>query len=202
MVPLVFLPGAGGRLEFWRPVAECLGDLGPAVRFAWPGFGDVPPEPSIDSLDGLYRWMVARLPDGRCHVIAQSMGGVLAARLAIEQPERVASLVLCATSGGVDVAVLGGVDWRAAFRAELPRVPTWFESDRTDLRERLPEIQAPTLILYGDSDPVSPKAVAKLLCSLIPNARSQLLPNAGHDFANRLAAEVAAAIREHIQTRW
>jgi poly(3-hydroxyoctanoate) depolymerase len=199
MPSLVFLPGAGGRAEFWRPVAERLGDLGPCVRFAWPGFGDEPADPTIVSLDGLFRWLIARLPGGPSHVIAQSMGGVLVARLAIEHPERVASLVLCATSGGVDVAALGGADWRAAFRAELPHVPTWFESDRTDLSNRLPEIQAPTLVLGGDSDPISPRAVATLVCRLIPNARSQVLRNAGHDFANRQPDQVAAAIRAHLR---
>jgi pimeloyl-ACP methyl ester carboxylesterase len=71
------------------------------------------------------------------HLVAQSMGGVLAARLAIEQPQRVATLVLCATSGGVDVKAMGGADWRAGFRAELPHVPDWFERHRTDLTARL-----------------------------------------------------------------
>ncbi len=65
----------------------------------------------------------------------------------MEQPERVACLVLVATSGGVDVARLGGAEWRHEYRASLPDVPTWFADDRTDLSDRLPTIRAPTLLL-------------------------------------------------------
>jgi pimeloyl-ACP methyl ester carboxylesterase len=198
MLPLVFFPGAGGRAGFWRPVAERLADLGSAVLFAWPGFGDVPAEPAIDSLDGLYRWAMTRLPPGSFHLVAQSMGGVLAARLAIEHPERIATLVLCATSGGVDVTALGGEDWRPAYRAELPDVPDWFERDRTDLTARLGEIRAPTLVLGGDRDPICPPAVARLLCDRIPCTRAEVFAGGAHDFAHVHPDEVAAAIRRHI----
>jgi pimeloyl-ACP methyl ester carboxylesterase len=198
MLPLVFLPGAGGRAGFWQPVAERLADLGRALRFAWPGFGDVPADSAIDSLGALYLWFLERLPEGRCHVVAQSMGGVLAARLAIEHPERVATLVLCATSGGVDVNALGGADWRPAYRAELPDVPDWFMVDRTDLTDRLGAIRAPTLVLYGDADPICPAAVAMRLCGRIPHARVEVLAGAAHDAAHERPDEVAAAIRRHI----
>ena len=64
--------------------------------------------------------------------------------------DRVSRLVLCATSGGIDVARLGGAEWRAAFRAARPEVPDWFELDRTDLTDRLGAIRAPTLLLWSD----------------------------------------------------
>ncbi len=198
MFPLVFFPGAGGRADFWRPVADRLASAGPTLRLAWPGFGDRPADPSIGSLDALYLWILRQLPAGPVHLVAQSMGGVLATRLAIEHPERVATLVLCATSGGVDVASLGGADWRPAFRAELPDVPDWFEIDRTDLTARLGAICAPTLVLNGDEDAICPPAVARLLCGRIPGARAQVLPRAAHDFAHQRPDEVAEAIRRHI----
>jgi pimeloyl-ACP methyl ester carboxylesterase len=153
MPPLVFLPGAGGSASFWRPVADRLADLGRAHIFGYPGFAGVPGNSSVESLNDLFSWLVERLPPGPSHVIAQSMGGVLAARLAIERPERVARLVLVATSGGVDVARLGAVEWRDDYRAALPDVPTWFLDDRTDLTDRLAEIRAPTLLVWSDADP-------------------------------------------------
>jgi poly(3-hydroxyoctanoate) depolymerase len=201
MIPLVFFPGAGGRSAFWRPVADRLADLGPVVLLAWPGFGDTPADAAIASLDDLYDWALPRLPAGPFHLVAQSMGGVLAARIAIEHPERVATLILCATSGGVDVSALGGVDWRPAFRAELPDVPDWFEKDRTDLTAGLAAISAPTLVLNGDQDPVCPPAVARLLCARIPRAHAQVLQGGAHDFAHQRAEEVAQAIRQHITGR-
>ncbi len=198
MPPLVFLPGAGGRAAFWQPVAVRLADLGPAVRLGWPGFGDAAADPGISSLDDLFTWLLGRLPPGPAHVVAQSMGGVLATRLAIEHPERVETLVLCATSGGVDVASLGGADWRAAYRAELPSVPDWFVVDRTDLTRRLREIRAPTLLLHGDADPVCPPAVMCLLEARIPGARSAVVPGGTHSFAHDHPDEVARAIRAHL----
>jgi poly(3-hydroxyoctanoate) depolymerase len=196
--PLVFLPGAGGRSSFWQPVADRLGDLGPTQLLAWPGFGDVPADPTIESLDGLYRWALQRLPAASIHLVAQSMGGVLAARLAIEQPQRVATLVLCATSGGVDVRGLDGSDWRAGFRADLPNVPDWFERDRTDLTAKLGAITASTLILTGDEDPICPRAVGRFLRERISRSRHEIVRGGGHDFALNLAEDVAEIIRGHV----
>jgi pimeloyl-ACP methyl ester carboxylesterase len=198
MSSVVFLPGAGGRAAFWRPVADRLADLGPAHLVAYPGFGDVPADPAVRSVADLYRWLVARLPAGRCHVVAQSMGGVLAARLAVELPGRVDRLVLCATSGGVDVRRLGGADWRAAFRAERPEVPDWFELDRTDLTARVGAIRAPTLLLWSDVDPVSPPAVGRLLKGKIPGARLVTIAGGSHAFAAERPDEVAPLLRVHL----
>jgi pimeloyl-ACP methyl ester carboxylesterase len=198
MTPLVFLPGAGGRSGFWKPVADRLTDLGPAHLLGYPGFGDAPADPGVASLDDLYRWVLARLPAGRCHVVAQSMGGILAARLAIEVPGRIDRLVLCATSGGVDVRRLGGADWRGEYLAALRDVPRWFVDDRSDLTDRLGAIRAPTLLLWSDGDPVSPLAVGRFLKDRIAGARLRVVRGGSHVFANDRAEEVAPVIREHL----
>ena len=194
----MFLPGAGGRASFWRPVADRLADLGPAHVLGYPGFGDVPADPALTSLGDLFGWFLARLPPGASHVIAQSMGGVLATRLAIERPERVARLVLVATSGGMDLRRLGGVEWRPSFRAEYPTVPPWFEDDASDFSGRLGEIRAPTLLLWGDADPISPPSVARFLATRIPHARVVTIAGGAHSFASERPDEVAAAIRAHL----
>ncbi len=198
MPPLVFLPGAGGSASFWRPVADRLDDLGQVHVFGYPGFGGVPADPGVTSLDDLYRWIVERLPTEASHVIAQSMGGVLAARLAVEHPERVARLVLVATSGGVDVRRLGAAEWRHEYRASLPDVPSWFIDDRTDLTERLAQIRAPTLLLWSDADPISPPSVARFLAERIAGARIVTVAGATHAFASERPDEVAAIIRSHL----
>jgi 3-oxoadipate enol-lactonase len=56
-----------------------------------------------------------------------------------------------------------------------------------DLRERLSEVRAETLIISGTQDPVSPPADGKLLASGIPGARYCEL-NASH-LSNVEAAE-------------
>jgi pimeloyl-ACP methyl ester carboxylesterase len=198
MADLVFLPGAGGSATFWRPVADRLTDLGAVHVFGWPGFGDVPGDASLSSLDDLYRWLVKRLPERQSHVVAQSMGGVLAVRLALEHPHRVANLVLVATSGGVDVARLGGVDWRPEYLASMARVPKWFVKDRTDFTERVGEIRAPTLLVWSDSDPISPLSVRRFLSERIANARIATVRGGTHAFAEEQPDEVAALIRSFL----
>ncbi len=198
MTPLVFLPGAGGSASFWRPVADRLADLGPAHVFGYPGFGGLPPHPGLRSLGDVFDWLCERLPEGSSHVIAQSMGGVLAARLAIERPERVARLVLVATSGGVDVARLGGAEWRERSRALRPDAPSWFSDDRTDLTDRLETIRARTLLLWSDSDPISPPSVAEFLAERIPDARIVHVARGTHAFAHERPQEVASIIRFHL----
>ncbi len=195
---LVFLPGAGGDPAFWRPVADRLRDLGEARVLGYPGFGAVPPDPAVRSLDDLHRWIVARLPPGPSHLVAQSMGGVLAARLALERPERVRRLVLVATSGGVDVRRLGAAEWRDEYRASRPGVPLWFVDDRTDLTDRLTELRAPTLLVWSDSDPISPLHVGSFLADRIAGARLAVVRGGTHAFASERPDEVAALIRAHL----
>jgi pimeloyl-ACP methyl ester carboxylesterase/ribosomal protein S18 acetylase RimI-like enzyme len=198
MSPIVFLPGAGGRSAFWSPVAERLADLGPARSFDWPGFGGAPPDPTIRSTDDLFSWLLSQLPPGPSHVVAQSMGGVLAVRLAIEHPERVDRLVLVATSGGVDLRQSGAADWRPEYLEDLPDVPRWFVEDRTDLTARLGEVRAPTLLVWSDADPVSPVTVGRLLEERIRGASLTIVSGGSHAFAQERPDEVAAAIRAHL----
>jgi pimeloyl-ACP methyl ester carboxylesterase len=198
MAELVFLPGAGGSASFWKPVADELADLGPTHVFGWPGFGDVPADPTIGSLDDLFHWLLRRLPKGPSHVIAQSMGGILAVRLALDDPDRLASLVLVATSGGVDLQRLGAADWRPEYLRELAGMPRWFVEDRTDFTDRLGEIRAPTLLVSSDSDPVSPLAVSRYFAKRIPHAQEITVRGGSHAFASERPEEVAVSIRAFI----
>ncbi|HEY3587554.1 MAG TPA: alpha/beta hydrolase [Myxococcaceae bacterium] len=198
MPPLVFLPGAGGRASFWQPVAERLADLWRSLVFGYPGFGDSPVDPTIESLEDLFRWLVEQLPAEPSHVIAQSMGGVLAVRLALERPELVSGLVRVATSGGVDVARLGGAEWRQDFRTSLPAAPRWFVDDRTDVTDTLGKIRAPTLLLWSDVDPISPLSVAHFLAGRIRDSRIVTVTGGSHAFANERPDEVASFIRAHL----
>jgi pimeloyl-ACP methyl ester carboxylesterase len=128
------------------------------------------------------------------------MGNVIALRAAIEHPARVASLVLCAVSGGIDVRGLGGAEWRESLSAEQPSAPTWFIDDRSDFTEHLPSIRVPTLVLSGDRDPLSPVAVGELLRARIPMAQLQVVAGGSHGMAydepDRVASPIAAFRRE------
>jgi poly(3-hydroxyoctanoate) depolymerase len=58
----------------------------------------------------------------------------------------------------------------------------------------LSSIQAKTLVLAGDADPVYPVENAHMLARLIPDARVEVLENAGHMFVVDSASEIAPAI--------
>ena len=67
-----------------------------------------------------------------------------------------------------------------------------------DVRARLGEIAAPTLVLVGEHDEETPLAYAEALASGIRGARLQIIPGAGH-ISNLEAPEtVNAALWEHL----
>jgi pimeloyl-ACP methyl ester carboxylesterase len=128
-----------------------------------------------------------------------SMGGVLALRIALEHPERIRKLTLLATSGGVDVAALGGIDWRDTFRQVQPNVPSWFVEDTTDVTHRLGQIPHPTLLVYGDADLIAPVEVGRLLQQNLPNAHMEVIPGATHDLEIDYPDLIASFIEAHLR---
>lgn len=53
-------------------------------------------------------------------------------------------------------------------------------ASRPDSRPLLPNITLPTLILAGEEDKLVPLSEAKEMAEMIPNARLELIPGAGH----------------------
>lgn len=58
-----------------------------------------------------------------------------------------------------------------------------------EVLERLPAMQAPTLILWGEGDPYFPPSEREYMGSLFPQARIQRIPKGGH-FAQEDAPEI------------
>ena len=194
---LLFLPGASGNTGFWEPVVNALHTPIGKRHMGWPGFGATPSDPQITCLEHLASLALGTI-DRPTALIAQSMGGVVAVRMALERPELISHLVLSVTSGGLDLAGFAAQDWRAEFEAEHPGLPRWFLEDRTDLTERLHELRIPVLLLWGGSDPISPVRVGERLMALIPGARLVVFPEGGHDLGHSHAKAVAGLIDEHL----
>jgi pimeloyl-ACP methyl ester carboxylesterase len=197
MTKILFLPGAGGSPDFWRPVADLLPGPSPREFLGWPGLGDQPHHPSIAGLDDLVRLTASRI-DEPADLVAQSMGGVIAARLAIELPHKVRRLVLNVTSGGVDVGGLGASDWREDYRRSFPRAAAWITQPGAAPNLPVERIAAPTLLIWGDADPISPVAVGRHLQSRIAGSRLHVVAGGDHDLARTRAAEVAPLIERHL----
>jgi pimeloyl-ACP methyl ester carboxylesterase len=194
---LLFLPGALGCSYFWEPVANLLSHPATRVHVGWPGFGYVPADSRVTGIDDLVAGVASRI-DRPTALIAQSMGGVVAIRVALALPGLVSHLVLAATSGGIDVATLGGQDWRPSFREANPSLPLWFSTYREDLSPRLSKVHASTLLLWGDCDRISPVRVGHRLASLLPRAHLRIVQGGDHGLANTHAAVVAPIIDAHL----
>jgi pimeloyl-ACP methyl ester carboxylesterase len=144
-------------------------------------------------------WM-AQVGLTRAEVVGHSMGGCVALDLAAAHPELVAHLVL------VDAAILppGTPLWRSAAglvrytpAMPLPFLPTLardalragpltiLRASRqihlADLRPRLSQVQAPTLVVWGERDTVVPPAVGKEIAAALPHAQLRTIPGAGHN---------------------
>ena len=155
-------------------------------------------------------------------VIGHSMGGAIALQFALAHPERVLGLALICTGARLPVnpALIDGVvaepertikllsrwmwtadappDMAAATEAIMRATPpTVFQRDliacsRFDARERLREIAAPTLILAGELDKMTPLALSEELHAGVAGSQLVVVPGAGHMVhveAPRLVAE-------------
>lgn len=197
-LPLAFFPGAGGRVQNLRPIADRLAPRRATVLCEYPGLGGVAPNPELRTLADLQRYLLSSLPE-RFDLVTMSMGGVLALRIALEHPARVRKLTLLATSGGVNVAALGGIDWRENFRRVQPSAPDWFVEDRSDVTPELGRITQPTLLIYGDDDLIAPVEVGQLLQRQLPNAQLEVIPGADHDLELNHPLLIASLIEAHLR---
>ncbi|HEU4828979.1 MAG TPA: alpha/beta fold hydrolase [Gemmatimonadales bacterium] len=98
---LVLLHGYGESLMSWRAVADRLGQRFRVVAIDLPGFGlsDKPAAPyTLDAMQRRVADFIARWTEGPVVVVGHSMGGEIAAALAIDEP-RVVAAVLVAPAG-------------------------------------------------------------------------------------------------------
>ena len=70
----------------------------------------------------------------------------------------------------------------------------------TDLRDVLPRIDIPTLLLYGELDQRSPLQIARELRDRIPSARLAVIPGTGHLSNAEAPHEFNARVREFLRS--
>lgn len=194
---VIFLPGATGDGGFWRNVGNRLPAVWDAHYLSWPGLGNQPAHPEVAGIDDLTVLAAKSLQEPSA-IVAQSMGGLIALQLALRTPELVSHLVLVATSGGIDVAAHGGIDWRPDFLAAFPKTAKWILTEKPDLTRQLAQLKIPTLLLWGDDDPISPVAVGKYLLQQISSARLEVIAGGRHALGFDLPEVVAPLVCAHL----
>jgi len=190
---IFFLPGASGNTEFWKPLSNLLACKAERTHFGWPGFGSTPPDKNIKSLYDLSETVVSQIKRPTA-IVAQSMGGIIAILAAISKPDLVTHLVLTVTSGGIHYPYPETYNWRNDFKINFPDVPEWFTEFNDDLSEEIKQITAPSLLLWGDTDPISPVEMGKMLSMLLPNSTLKIIKGGDHDLGNTFADDIAPLI--------
>jgi pimeloyl-ACP methyl ester carboxylesterase len=154
----------------------------------------------------------------RTAFVGHSMGAQIGVHLAGRWPDRIERLVLTNAAGiphdlslpaltGMASALLDPRSWgRPSF---LPTIvaDSLRAGPRTlvralrgiladDIRPLLPRITAPTLLLWGQHDPLTPVADGRLIQELIPDAELVVIPGASHNaMTDRPAAFNRALLR-------
>lgn len=100
--PLVLLHGMGSTASIWLPQLEFFGRERLTVAWTMPGYGGSPATTDIDwaGLAETLEAMRAALGIERMHLLGHSIGGMVAQEYIHRHPQRVASLILSATTAG------------------------------------------------------------------------------------------------------
>lgn len=204
--PVLLLHGLSGSHRWWRFTVPALEEEHRVHLPELVGFGGsrgASRQPTIPEMAALLaRWMDAMELD-RAHFIGHSMGAQVGIHLASRWPERVERLVLVSAAGiprpltPVKLAELGSeLVWPRAW-GRLGFLPT-IAADalragprtlgralghilRDDVRPLLARLEAPTLLIWGVDDPLTPVDDGRVMRDLIPDARLVVLEGAAHN---------------------
>ena len=202
--PLLFLhPGIG--LDRDAPVIDRLAERARVIAPSHPGFGGSEQPKSFTSVDDLAYFYLDLLDelDLKDTVLAGvSLGGWIAAEIAVKSTARLSHLVL-ANAVGIKV---GARDYKAMAEADVRTVARNREATARygwspymhdpKLKGRLHRIRIPTLVLWGAADRILSEAYGRAYCAAIPTARFETIERAGHyphveqpeEFARRVNA--------------
>ena len=164
-------------------------------------------------------------------IAGHSMGGCIAQEIGLRQPQWLDSLILMGTATVMPVhpAILDNIhtdlDKAADFvtkyawsgkgyglvtgavrKAIMENRPETLYADfsacnRFDVRERLGEIEAPTLVIGGQRDKFTPLKQSKFLTEHIPNASLHVLTAAGHYMAQEQPLPLTRVITTFLKKR-
>lgn len=188
---VLFLHGLGAGPASWDPQLAALPEPLVGIAPDIPGL-DEAATPGASTIEDAAAALVRMLDDRgieRVHACGLSLGAMTATQLALDAPERVASLVLSGSQIRPNPVMMA--IQRTIVRALPERVATGLGMTKaqwlgalavvaaTDVRDRIGAIGVPTLVLCGRRD-VANLPAARAIAEAIPGASLQVIPGAGH----------------------
>jgi pimeloyl-ACP methyl ester carboxylesterase len=236
--PLLFLhPGIG--LDPAAPVLDRLAARARLIAPTHPGFGASEQPPAFDSVNDLayfYLDLLDELDLKDVTLVGVSLGGWIAAEMAVKSTARLSRLVL-ANAVGIKVGgretrdivdifatpekefnelayanpALGARDYKSLPDADVRAVARNREATaryawspymhNPKLKGRLHRIRIPTLFLWGDSDRILSEPYGRAYAGMIPGARFETVPKAGHFPHIEQAEEFARRVHAFMEGR-
>ncbi len=101
-IPVLLVHGFGGDLDNWLFNIDALAEAGSVVALDLPGHGQsvkFVAAPSLATMTDAVIGLMDSLGVARAHLVGHSMGGLVAGRIAIDHPDRAASVTLIAAAG-------------------------------------------------------------------------------------------------------
>lgn len=219
--PIVVLHGWGRRGGEWIELGQHLNTrTGRAILIPdLPGFGGTTPVSANDIYDytqQLVKWL-RYLQIERASFVGHSLGGRMGVVLGARYPKLVEKLVLIAPAA-VKPLTLRRILFRPlrnfarlipeAWREVVGRVISDEDGRDTsrrslykavvkyDLKSVLPRVNSPTLVIWGERDPILPLSLLASYKKLLPNVRARVVWEAGHDPQLTHARELARIVEE------
>jgi len=225
---VVLVHGLVVSSRYMVPTAERLAPLCNVYAPDLPGYGKSAKPAHIYSLaelaDALARWMSAAHLE-QAHLVGNSFGCQIIAEFALRHPARLARLVLqgptvdpaarsvsrqllgLARNSAREPKSLGFISLADYWAAGLPRVRATIRMALADrIEEKLPQVQAPALVVRGTRDPLVPHEWAARVAALLPRGELVELADLPHTInysaPDALVEAIAPFLRlhEHPQT--
>lgn len=203
--------------RYMEPIAEQLAAVCDVYAVDLPGYG-LSDKPACvlslsDLADALSEWMkVEGLTTA--HLAANSFGCQVLAEFAIRHPDQVDRLVFQGPT--IDRAArtfwrqvgrliknsrrespkLGTIMLRDYARAGLKRVIRTVKMALEDrIEDKLPHIDAPSLVIRGEDDPLVPQRWAEEVCRLLPHGQLVVIPGGAHTLNYTAPTAFVSAMR-------
>ncbi len=227
---IVFLHGAGGSSTLFGNQFQAFRELANCYFLDLPGHGgSLRPieEPSIEMYAEEVNHFINYLP-APAVLVGHSMGGTVALRVALSNPDLIQYLILAGTGCRLAVSekILTGLE--TEYEATVEKIlrycfsrsvdPELFARARDEVRKvdpgivradfracnvfdccnRLKEINIPALIICGDNDVMTPPAHSQQLQTSISGARLHVIPGGSHMLMLERPAEFNTIIRDRL----